>query len=75
MQQAGPSLKSCPSKQRGSLQDWIALFEHAGDALDTDNESVDPSFDLDDSHHVGHNHMAEYFCEEWISSLTGKIEC
>ena len=48
MQQAGPSLKSIQvSREESTGLD--ALFEHAGDALDTDDESVDPSFDLDDS--------------------------
>ena len=48
MQQAGPSLKSIQVSREESTG-LEALFEHAGDALDTDNESVDPSFNLDDS--------------------------
>ena len=38
------------------------------DALDTDNESVDPSFDLDSSL-KSDNFLVEKFCEDWVLQL------
>ena len=36
------------------------------DALDTEDEDVDPSFDLDSSLK---DHMVDDFCEEWVLQL------
>ena len=38
-------------------------------ALDTDNEDVDPSFDLDASMKSDTDYMIESFCKDWISHL------
>ena len=39
------------------------------DALDTENEYADPSFDLDASMKSDSDYMVERFCEDWISHL------
>ena len=39
------------------------------DALDTEDEAVDPMFDLDSSMKSDTDHIAETFCEEWVSQL------
>ena len=38
------------------------------DALDTEDEAVDPTFDLDSSMKSDSDHIAETFCEEWMSA-------
>ena len=52
--------------EEGSLAELATM---SGDALDTDDEAVDPSFDLDSSARSDIDHMVETFCEEWISHL------
>ena len=37
--------------------------------LDTDNEDIDSSFDLDASMKSDSEHMTERFCEDWVSHL------
>ena len=39
------------------------------DALDTDDETVDPSFDLDSSIKSDVDHTVETFCEDWVCQL------
>lgn len=39
------------------------------DALDTENEDVDPSFDLDSSLKEDVDHIVDNFCEEWVLQL------
>ena len=51
------------------LSDMIELLSMSDDALDTDNEDVDPSFDLDASTKSDGDYMVKYFCENWISHL------
>ncbi len=36
------------------------------DALDTEDEDVDPSFDLDSSIKDDVDHLVDTFCEEWV---------
>lgn len=43
------------------------LVTMSEDALDTDDEAVDPSFDFDSSMKSDADHLQESFCEEWIS--------
>ncbi len=38
-------------------------------ALDTDDETVDPSFDLDSSMRSDVDHAVESFCEDWVCHL------
>ena len=45
------------------------LLELSDEALDTDNEEIDPSFDLDTSLRSDTDHMVETFCEDWVTSL------
>ena len=37
--------------------------------MDTDNESVDPSFDLDSSLISDEDYVVDSFCEEWVLQL------
>ena len=39
------------------------------DALDTEDEDVDPSFDLDSSLKSDSNHIIDNFCEKWVAHL------
>ena len=39
------------------------------DALDTDDEAVDPSFDLDSSVRSDVDHLVDSFCEDWVCHL------
>ena len=48
------------------LIDWLNL---SVDALDTEDESVDPSFDMDSSIKSDSGHMTETFCEDWVTHL------
>ena len=51
------------------VTDIVELVNMSDDALDTENESVDCSFDLDDSLISDHDHMREEFCDEWVLHL------
>lgn len=44
----------------------------AGDALDTDDEERDPTFNNDSSMEYDEEVITETFCEEWVSSLDRK---
>ena len=46
------------------------LFVLEDEALDTDSETVDPSFDPDVSMMSDTEHLISTFCEEWVASLT-----
>ena len=39
------------------------------DALDTEDEDVDPSFDLDSNLKSDSDHIIDNFCEEWVTHL------
>ena len=45
------------------------LLMLCSDALNTEDEEVDPSFDLDSSLKSDNNHIIGNFCEEWITHL------
>ena len=45
------------------------LLELSVDALDTDNETVDLSFDMDDSIKSDCTHITENLCEGWVTHL------
>ena len=42
------------------------LLEISVEALDTDNESIDPSFDLDESMKSDTDYLVDNFCEDWV---------
>ena len=45
------------------------LLNSSVEALDTENEEVDPSFDLDESMKSDTAHMTDTFCEDWVTHL------
>ena len=49
--------------------DLSALLTMSEDALDTDDEAVDPSVDLDTSMKSDIDHLVESFCEDWDTHL------
>ena len=49
--------------------DLAGLVVMSEEALDTDEESVDPTFDLDSSMKSDVDHIVESFCEDWVSHL------
>ena len=53
----------------GREDDLFRLVTMSEDALDTEDEPVDPTFDLDSSMKSDTDHIAETFCEEWVSQL------
>ena len=55
-----------PSVEPSDMAEFLSMPESA---LDTDNEDIDPSFDLDASMKSDSDHMIESFCEDWISHL------
>ena len=72
-QQAGPSLESIQVSKEES-QDCCRHFSNTLEmpCMDTDDKSMDQSFNLDDSITSDTDRTAEPFCEEWNSSLTWK---
>ena len=52
--------------QEDNLSRLVMMSE---DALDTEDEAVDPTFDLDSSMKSDTDHIAETICEEWVSQL------
>ena len=63
-----PSNSGTP-KVRTKPDELAMLLEQSDDALDTENEEIDPSFDLDGSIKLDHVHIAENVCEEWVNQL------
>ena len=45
------------------------LLAMSDDALDTEDEEKDPTFDLDSSMKEDKDHMTDKFCEEWATHL------
>ena len=39
------------------------------DSIDTEDDFVDPSFDLDNSVRNDYDHLVERFCEDWTLEL------
>ena len=52
--------------QKDELARLVSMSE---DALDTEDEAVDPTFDLDSSMKSDTDHMVESFCENWVLHL------
>ena len=51
------------------IREISELAQMLDDALNTEDESIDPTFDLDSSIKVDYNHMMESFCEDWMLQL------
>ena len=65
-------LKNRDPEEGGAYCDVAEVSELvtlSNDALDTDNESVDPSFDLDSSLKSDNDFLVEQFCEDWVLQL------
>lgn len=57
-------------EERNEPEDISDLLNLSHDAIDTENEEIDPSFDLDSSIKSDSEHAVEAFCEEWVTSLS-----
>lgn len=67
---AEPSGSGEIETQGTAIQDDLsALITMSDEALDTEDETVDPTFNLDDSMKSDTDHMCENFCEDWVSHL------
>ena len=53
----------------GDVSEISELMGLSQDAMDTDNEDVDPTFDLDVSLKSDDDYMIENFCEDWVLQL------
>ena len=51
---------------------FIQLETMSEDALDTEHEAVDPSFDLDSWLQFDVHHLQGDFCGDWISHFEGE---
>ena len=47
----------------------VQLLSLSDDALDMEDEEVDPTFDLDASLHYDVDHIFDSFCEDWVLQL------
>ena len=71
----GPSASAESDEMSGRLDadtrevDLAQFVTMSEDALDTDDEAVDPSFDLDSSLKSDVEHLQDSFCDDWISHL------
>ena len=50
-------------------QHLLRLVQQSDDALDTDDENVDPSFNLDCRMKSDSEHVTESFCDKWVTQL------
>jgi len=57
------------SIQEPEAETMQELLDLSQEAANTDNEELDPSFDLDTSVKSDTPHQIEAFCEEWVSQL------
>ena len=53
----------------GELSGLSQLLTMSDDALDTEDDRKDPTFDLDSSMKEDEDHMMDTFCEEWSTHL------
>ena len=56
-------------RSQAASRETTLLVTMPEDALDTDDEAVDPSFDLDSSLKSDVDHLEENICEEWVTHL------
>ena len=61
--------ESGAASHEDDVNDMADLLDVSIHELDTDNEDIDPSFDLDASMKSDSEHMTERFCEDWVSHL------
>ena len=54
---------------RAEPEGLVDLLELSDEAIDTEDESVDPSFDIDVSIKSDSGYIADNFCEEWVTGL------
>lgn len=64
---AGDGLES--EQLYGDVSEISDLMGLSQDALDTDDEAVDPSFNLDSSLKGDQDFLADQFCEDWVLQL------
>lgn len=57
------------SVSMAGVNDLSDLLNMPGDALDTDNESIDPTFDAEANERLDEDHIAESFCEDYVLQL------
>ena len=55
--------------EEDDVGELFELAQMSEEALDTEDETVDPSFDLDSSMKSDYDHKVEEFCEEWVLQL------
>ena len=51
------------------VEDIVDLVKMSDDALDTEDEAVDPSFDLNSSILSDSDYLVKNFCENWVLHL------
>ena len=61
--------ESGAASHEDDVNDMADLLDVSIHELDTDNEDIDPSIDLDASMKSDSEHMTERFCEDWVSHL------
>ena len=61
--------ESGAASHEDDVNDMADLLDISIHELDTYNEDIDPSFDLDASMKSDSEHMTERFCEDWVSHL------
>ena len=62
---------ACAVEVTDKLEDLV----ESADALDTDDEEKDPTFELESSMVSDNDFMAETFCEDWVSHLGKEDLC
>ena len=60
---------SAASDVRNQEDDLVELAMMSVEVLDTDDEEVNPTFNLDSCMKSDSDHVVELFCDEWVSSL------
>lgn len=57
------------SSAQSEPEGLVDLLNDSVEALDTDDELADPSFDLHSSMKSDNDHLVDTFCEDWVSQL------
>ena len=58
---------SSVDRAKSELEGLTDLWNLSHNALDTKDEEIDPSFDLDSSMKSDREHMITKFCEDWVT--------
>ena len=56
------------------VENIVDLVKMSEDALDAEDEAVDPSFDLNSSRISDSDYLAQNFCENWVLQLDNDDE-